>query len=243
MLDAVRDSGSCRPYQELQIRSCHSLIAAFSNKQTHTHTHTSDSAHIPLMSYPTTPLPRGPILIPGCCTDTPHISHCPSLHTLFQAVHLFHPLSLLSSFLITIILSLLFSAPSLLHLPILLYPTPTPSLSVKLRISTLKMLNKCCLVSDAPVSVHVWPPSPRLLPCSRPCFAVLICFMYTSFCWYCICASHAMCLLCTCLIVFVSFCLDNASSKANGNNYDHYIEGRPGRTWSGAGFFSGGSDI
>lgn len=151
----MRDSGSCRPYQELQIRSCHSLIAAFSNKHTHTHTHTSDSAHIPLMSYPTTPLPRGPILIPGCCTDTPHISHCPSLHTLFQAVHLFHPLSLLSSFLITIILSLLFSAPSLLHLPVLLYPTPTPSLSVKLRISTLKMLNKCCLVSDAPVSVHI----------------------------------------------------------------------------------------
>lgn len=34
-----------------------------------------------------------------------------------------------------------------------------------------------------------------------------------------------MCLMCTCL--FVSFCLDNASSKANGNNYDHYIEGIP----------------
>lgn len=129
MLDAVWDSGSCQPYRELQIRSCHSLITAFSNKHTHTRIHqtrlTFHSCRTPL---------------PHCLgvrfwfqaaaqTCPKHISHCPSLHTLFQAVHLFHPLSPLSSFLITIvILSLLFSAPLLLHLVLFCSPSSPPSL-------------------------------------------------------------------------------------------------------------------
>lgn len=188
------------------------------------------------MSYPTTPLPRGPILIPGCCTDMPQTYFSLSLFT--HIISSCAPLSpALSPFFfshyhcyfIPPILCSLAPPPCLVLFSIFpsFFIPPQPSASVKLRISTLKTLNKCCLVSDAPVLVHVWPPSPRLLSCSRPCFAVLICFMYTSFCWYCICVFHAMCLMCTCLIVFVSFCLDNASSQANGNNYDHYIEGIP----------------
>lgn len=90
------------------------------------------------MSYPTTPLPRGPILIPGCCTDMPQTYFSLSLFT--------HIIFKLCTSFTRSLPFLLFSLPllfypsysplpcsstlscSVLHLPLLLYSTPTLSL-------------------------------------------------------------------------------------------------------------------
>lgn len=101
------------------------------------------------MSYPTTPLPRGPILIPGCCTDMPQtyfslslftyiISSCAPLSPALSPFFFSH----YHCYFIPPILRSLAPPPCLVLFSIFpsFFIPPQPSASVKLRISTYKQM-------------------------------------------------------------------------------------------------------